>query len=98
MQSSHPTDAGTCPENRLCPLSQCRAGAVVCLKRLVTSADMTLRLRELGFLPDQKIRLLSVDSTFICQICNARLAISEKLADSILVQSVGEIPAGTIGT
>lgn len=51
---------------------------------------MTRRLRELGFLPEQRIRLLSTESALICQVCNARLAISEKLGDSIMVQPLDE--------
>jgi len=45
-------------------------------------------LRELGFCEEQKIRLLTRDSNLICQVCNARLAISEKLAENILVESL----------
>lgn len=83
------------PKSAVCPLSQLEAGAVVCLKKLATSPDVTRRLRELGFLPDQRIKLLSTQSALICQVCNARLAISEKLADSIMVQRVDErLPIG----
>ena len=46
------------------------------------------RLRELGFREDQKIKLVARQSNFICQVCNARLAISGKLADSIMVEAV----------
>jgi Fe2+ transport system protein FeoA len=59
---------------------------VVCIKRLSAAPEMTDRLRELGFREEQQIRLLSRDSNLICQVCNARLGISEALADSILVQ------------
>lgn len=48
------------------------------------------RLRELGFREDQRIRLLTKQSNLICQVCNARLGISEKLADGILVEAVAE--------
>jgi len=49
---------------------------------------VTDRLRELGFCEDQHIRLVSRQSSFICQVCNARLGISEKLADSIFVEAL----------
>jgi Fe2+ transport system protein FeoA len=67
-------------------LSQVKAGAVVCIKRLAARPETIDRLRELGLGEEQKIKLLSNDSTYICQVCNARLGISPKLADAILVQ------------
>jgi ferrous iron transport protein A len=59
---------------------------VVCIKRLAAAPDLSDRLRELGFCEEQKIRLLTRDSNLICQVCNARLGISEELAESILVE------------
>lgn len=47
---------------------------------------MASRLRELGFCEEQVVRLIARQSTFICQVCNARLAISAKLAEFILVE------------
>ena len=79
---------GRCAGPRVCPLSQVKAGAVVCIKHLTTAPEVTDRLRELGFCEQQRIRLLTRQSNFICQVCNARLAISEKLADSIMVEAV----------
>jgi Fe2+ transport system protein FeoA len=79
---------GRCAGPGVCPLSRVRAGQTVCIKQLFTSPDITERLRELGFCEDQKIKLVSRDSSFICQVCNARLGISEELADAILVQAV----------
>ena len=75
------------PEPQVCPLSRVQAGAVVCIKRLSTAPDVTNRLRELGFCEEQRIKLLARQSTYICQVCNARLAISGKLADSIMVEA-----------
>lgn len=91
----HPADTpACCGEPRICPLSKLKAGTVVCLKELATSPEVTRRLRELGFLPEQRFRLLSRQSALICQVCNARLAISEKLGDSILVQPVETAEVG----
>jgi len=78
---------GRCAGPEVCPLSRVRAGAVVCIKHLTTAPDVTDRLRELGFCEDQRIKLVARQSSFICQVCNARLAISEKLADSIMVEA-----------
>jgi Fe2+ transport system protein FeoA len=78
---------GRCAGPKVCPLSRVKAGAVVCIKHLSTAPEVTQRLRELGFCEDQRIKLLTRQSNFICQVCNARLAISEKLADSIMVEA-----------
>jgi Fe2+ transport system protein FeoA len=68
-------------ENRceICPLSRVKAGVAVRVRQLCAAPEMQNRLRELGFCEDQII-------TFICQVCNTRLAISEKLAEIILVE------------
>jgi Fe2+ transport system protein FeoA len=79
---------GRCAGPEVCPLSRVKAGAVVCIKELSTTPDVTNRLRELGFCEEQRIKLLTRQSNFICQVCNARLAISERLADSIMVETV----------
>ena len=79
---------GQCAGSGVCPLSRVEAGTVVCVKQLSASPDVTARLRELGICEEQQIKLLARDSNFICQVCNARLGISEELADSILVEAV----------
>lgn len=66
---------------------------MVCIKRLATSPDLSDRLRELGFCEEQRIRLLARDSNYICQVCNARLGISQELADAILVEPLSSEPA-----
>ncbi len=82
---------GQCAGPRLCPLSRVQAGTTVCIKRLSTAPEITQRLRELGFGEDQIIKLIASDSSFICQVCNARLGISKKLADAILVEALPAI-------
>lgn len=82
---------GECAGSGLCPLSRVQAGTVVCIKHLSTAPDVTSRLRELGLCEEQQIKVLTRDSNFICQVCNARLGISQELADSILVEAV--VPA-----
>ena len=71
----------------MCPLSRVQSGAVVCIKRLSTAPEVSDRLRELGFREEQRIKLLAGRSNFICQVCNARLAISGKLAEAIMVEA-----------
>jgi Fe2+ transport system protein FeoA len=89
---------GRCAGPQVCPLSHIKAGAVVCIRQLSTTPDVTNRLRELGFCEDQKIRLVARQSNYICQVCNARLAISGKLAESIMVEAVPDSQAHPDGT
>jgi ferrous iron transport protein A len=69
-----------------CPLSLVKAGVAVRIKQLCASPEVQNRLRELGLCEDQIIKLLTSQTNFICQVCNARLAISEQLAKLILVE------------
>ena len=77
---------GCCAGTEVCPLSRVRAGEVVCIKKLLAAPDVSDRLRELGLYEEQRIRLLARQANYICQVCNARLAISGKLAEAIMVQ------------
>ena len=81
---------GQCAGPAVCPLSRVQAGSVVCIKELATSPELTHRLREMGFCEEQKIKLVARESSYICQVCNARLGISKKLAESIMVEAVAE--------
>ena len=72
----------------VCPLSTIRAGVAVRIKQICAAPELQNRLRELGFCEDQIIKLLTSQTNFICQICNARLAISEQIAGLILVEPV----------
>lgn len=84
---------GQCAGPGVCPLSRVQAGTTVCIKRLSTAPEMTDRLREMGFCEEQRIKLLARQSSYICQVCNARLGISAELADSILVEA---LPGSTV--
>lgn len=57
------------------------------IKQLCAGPEMQNRLRELGFC-DHIIKLLTSQANFICQVCDARLAISEQLAKLIMVEPV----------
>jgi len=69
-----------------CPLNRIKAGMEVRVKRLCASPEVQSRLREIGFGEERIIRLLTDQTNYICQVCNARLAISRKLAGLILVE------------
>jgi Fe2+ transport system protein FeoA len=77
---------GHCAGPSVCPLNRVAAGTTVCIKELVASPELRDRLRELGLGEEQRIKLLSSEANVICQVCNARLALSEKLAKAILVE------------
>ena len=83
---------GQCAGEALCPLSRVQVGMVVCIKQLTATPETSHRLRELGFCEQQRIKLLSKHSNFICLVCNSRLGISEELAENILVEP---LPAST---
>ena len=70
----------------LCPLTRVKAGVAVRIKQLCAAPELQTRLRELGLGEDQIIKLLTSSTNFICQVCNTRLAISEHLAQLILVE------------
>jgi Fe2+ transport system protein FeoA len=84
----HPEPDGEihCPTPLVCPLSRVRAGRMVRIKKLSAPPAVTQRLREIGLGEHQVIRLLVRQSNLICQVCNARLAVSSHLAQMILVE------------
>ena len=69
-------------------MSRIEEGTTVCIKQLSTNPDLTDRLRELGFCEERKIKLVARESSFICQVCNARLGISPELAEAIWVEAL----------
>jgi len=84
-----PVPPPTHPLPGLSPLSRVRAGCVVIVKQLTADHDVNQRLREMGFGEEQRIKVITLQNNVLCQVCNARLGLSAKLAESILVQPVG---------
>jgi Fe2+ transport system protein FeoA len=82
--------AECCPEAATCPLSHVEAGTVVCVKQLTAQPDVIDRLREMGLGEQQRIRLISRHPSLICQVCNARVALSQDLAKAILVEPLSK--------
>ena len=72
----------------LCPLNGVRAGLAVRIKKLCAPPEVSRRLREIGFREDQVVKLLTSQTNIICLVCNARLAISARLAQGILVEPI----------
>jgi len=78
-----------CARPFTCRLSQVKAGMAVRIQELSAPPEVTQRLREIGFVERQVIRLVIRQSNLICQVCNARLALSADLARMIIVQPLG---------
>ncbi len=78
--------ADRCLAPAVCPLNRVRAGTTVVVKRLTASPEVNQRLREMGFGEEQRIKVLNLQSNLLCQVCNARLGLSQKLAENILVE------------
>jgi Fe2+ transport system protein FeoA len=75
----------------LCPLSQVRAGTSVRIKQLSAPAEVTTRLREMGFCEEQCIRLVSRQAHYVCQVCHARIGLTSQLADLIMVEPIPSV-------
>ena len=69
-------------------MNRVRAGTTVVVKQLTAAPDVNQRLRELGFGENQRIKVITLQSNLLCQVCNARLGLSSKLAECILVEPV----------
>lgn len=92
MRKSCTKREGSCsggPSRGTCPLSQVKAGTSVRIKQLLASPDLCQRLRELGFREESQVRLLLQNRSVVCQVCNVRLGLSARLADSIWVEPLG---------
>lgn len=85
--ATFPTADSTAGGRRI-PLDQVKAGKRVRIKELAATEEMTGRLRELGFCEGQIIRLITCGSHIICQVCNARMALTAKLAQMVLVEAL----------
>ena len=76
--------------NPVCPLNQVRAGIAVRVRQLCAAPELADRLREIGFGEDRIIKLLTSHNNIICLVCNTRMALSEALAQKILVEPLSD--------
>lgn len=87
VNDSLPTCAAeSCGQPELCPLNEVAAGTAVRIKQLSASPEVSHRLREMGFGEEQQVRVVSQEASVICQVCHARLGLSQQLAGVILVE------------
>lgn len=71
-----------------CPLSQVRSGTSVRIKQLLAAPELCQRLREMGLCEEKKVRLLLQNRSVVCEVCNVRLGLCARLADSIWVEPI----------
>lgn len=69
------------------PLSNIKKGTIVDIECLSCSCEEACRLRELGCVEGRSGRIISNQPNVVIQLGNTRLAITKKLAQSILVHS-----------
>ena len=86
---NRPPSASAAPV--LSPLSRVRAGCVVIIKQLTSDPEVDQRLREMGFGEEQRVKVITLQNNVLCQVCNARLGLSAKLAEKILVQPIASL-------
>lgn len=69
-------------------LSKAASGAELVIKKIQSSPETNLRLRELGLLESSCIRLVSNGSAqIICEVNNTRIGLHHRVAKDILVSS-----------
>ena len=69
-----------------CPLTHVKPGTAARIDSLRGPAEVTRRLREIGLLERQVIKLVIRQANVVCQVRNSRLAISSDLARLIIVR------------
>jgi Fe2+ transport system protein FeoA len=74
----------------LLPLTRVRAGTTARIRVLAAQPEAACRLRELGLCEGYCVTPLTSGETTICRVQSARLALSRRLAESVLVEGVAE--------
>jgi high-affinity iron transporter len=77
---------GSCAGAEVCPLSRVPVGATVCVKAFAASPEVRAKLHALGICEKQEVKLLSRDTNFVCEVCDAKLDLNAELAEAILVE------------
>ncbi len=70
------------------PLSELPAGAAGRVTELSGELDFCQRLREMGFCESSVIQKIGGKAMLICQLCGARVALSDRAAKQILVEPI----------
>lgn len=86
MSASDKTALGTVV--RLSELPNGSAGRV---QELEGKSEMCQRLREMGFCESAIVEKVSGAHTLLCQVCGTRIALSDRVAQHILVEQIRRI-------
>src|ERR1043166_3210187 len=79
-------------------LTELPVGATGRVCELNGKAEVCQRLRELGFCESAVIEKVSGQRTLLCQICNTRIALSDRAAEHVIVELIrGGVLRETVG-
>jgi ferrous iron transport protein A len=70
------------------PLTELPAGSEGRVCELNGESNLCARLREMGFCESAIIQKVAGQKTLLCNVCNARIALSERAAQHIIVELV----------
>jgi ferrous iron transport protein A len=70
------------------PLNELPAGVPGRVAELNGQAESCQRLREMGFCESTVIQKVAGTDMLICQVCGTRIALSERLAQQIIVNPI----------
>lgn len=70
------------------PLTELPAGSEGRVCELNGESNLCARLREMGFCESAIIQRVGGARTLLCNVCNARIALSERAAQHIIVELV----------
>ena len=91
---TEPAPMDCCAEAETCPLSSVEAGhTTVCIKQLTVQPDVIGPPPRDGPGRGAAHPTHQPPSQLICQVCNARVALSQELAEAILVEPLSQKPA-----
>ena len=69
-------------------LTELPAGTPAKVSALDGDPNLCARLREIGFCESAVIQRISGERTLLCQVCNTRIALSDRAARHILVERI----------
>lgn len=69
-------------------LTELPAGASGRVCELNGEAGLCARLREMGFCEAAVIEKIAGQKTLLCNVCNARIALSDRAAETIVVELI----------
>jgi ferrous iron transport protein A len=74
-------------------LAQAKAGSRFRIVEIEGQPETCHRLREMGFCERAEVQKISGGSCLICKVCGVRMALSQRLAQSVFVEP---IPISTV--